>query len=243
MKRLALAALLASLSATALADTVGTYLLASEGKSQTMTVSYKNDQSIRMDVGQGTYMLVSGAKVYMVTSQGGQTTVVDMDTLPKFAVPQGKATEAQGKAKVTKTGRTETIAGVKGDVWEIVADGQKHEAVISTDKRVQGLNKAFNALARRMGQALGGDSARQIELALAEAQKHGTGGLLRSDRNMVLQSVSERSLPSSHYQLPAGAKPMTMPAMPDMSKMPGMDPAAMKQMQQQMQQMMKQQGR
>ncbi len=39
MKRLALAALLASLSATALADTVGTYLLSSEGKSQTMTVS------------------------------------------------------------------------------------------------------------------------------------------------------------------------------------------------------------
>lgn len=238
MKRLALAAALAVLSATAFADTVGTYLMTGGGKNQTLSISYKNDQAIRMDVGQGTYMLVSGAKVYMVTNQGGQVTVIDMDTLPKFAMPQAKTQADPSKVKVTKTSRSETIAGIRGDVYEIQVEGTLHEAVISTDKRMQGLNKAFTALARRMGQALGGDTASQIELALQQAQKHGGGGLLRSDRTMVLQSVGEKAQPASHYQLPAGAKPMQMPAMP------AMDPAMIKQMQQlqqQMQQKMQQQ--
>ncbi|HEY0664269.1 MAG TPA: hypothetical protein VGD18_06650, partial [Thiobacillaceae bacterium] len=143
MKRIALVVALASLSAGAFADTVGSYLLSSEKSKQTMTISYKNDQAIRMDVGQGSYMLVNGSKVYMVTNQNGEVTVMDMDSMPKFAMPPPVKQAANGTAKVTKTGRTETIAGVKGDVYEILVDGKKHEAVVSNDKRVHGLQKAF----------------------------------------------------------------------------------------------------
>lgn len=235
MKRIALVVALASLSASAFADTVGSYLLSSEKSKQTMTISYKNDQAIRMDVGQGSYMLVNGSKVYMVTNQNGEVTVMDMDSMPKFAMPPPAKQAANSNAKVTKTGRTETIAGVKGDVYEILVDGKKHEAVVSNDKRVQGLQKAFTALAKKMGQAMGADTSAQIELAMREAQKYGNGGLLRSDQAMVLQSVGEKSLPASHYQLPAGAAPMQMPAMP------AMDPAMMKQMQEAMQKMQQQQ--
>lgn len=234
MKRLALAVALAACSAAALADTVGTYTTGDAQHPQDMTISYKDDQHIRMDVGQGNYLLVTGSKAYMVSGAGGRTTVIDMDTMPKFAMPATKPVNT-ANFKITKTSRTETIAGLRGDVYEVTYDNQKHESVLSPDKRALGLNKAFLALAKRMGQSLGADTAAQIELATREAQKHGYGGLLRSDRNMVLKSVAEKAMPASHYQLPAGATPMQIP------KMPQVDPAAMQQMQQQMQQMMKQQ--
>lgn len=240
MKRLALAVALAAAPLAALADTVGTYLTSDGQHQQTMTISYKNDQAIRMDVGQGTYMLVTGPKVYTVTNQGGQLTVIDMDSMPKLKGAVAKDINP-ANSKVTKTGRTETIAGIKGDVYEITYENQKHEAVMSADKRAQALNKAFVAIAKRMGETLGADTAAQINLALEQAKKYGNLGLLRSDRNFVLQSVGDKSLPASHYELPKGAAPMQIP------KMPQFDPAQMQQMQQQMlqmqQQMMKQQGK
>lgn len=214
----------------AFADTVGSYLIGKNDKKQTLTISYRNDNAIRMDMGHGAWTLVTGAKVYMVTEREGKVTVIDMASMPKFAMPEQKKTGA-GKATVNKTGRTETIAGIKGDVIEITiaAEGkatpQKHEAVISTDKRVLGLSKAFIALGKRMGQAMGGDTSAQVEQALRDSGKLGTGALLRSDQTMVLQSVAEQALPASHYQLPAGATPMQMPVM---------NPAAMKAMQEAM---------
>lgn len=235
MKRFALAVALSALSAVAVADIVGTYAGGSAAQGQALTISYKDDSHIRMDVGQGSYMLVSGSKAYLVTGAADGGMVIDLDTLPKFAMPGGKAPKATDpKVTVTRTGRSETVAGLKGDVFEIVADGQKHEVVLSSDRKALGLNKAFMALGKRMAQSLGPDLSRQLEMASREAQKQGYGGLLRSDRDFVLQAVKETALPASHYALPKGAAPMAVPAMPQM------DPAMMQQMQEMMRQ---QQGR
>lgn len=241
MKHFLLAVAVAALPAAALADIVGTYQAGAAKERQTMTISYKDDNSIRMDVGNNSWMLVTGSKAYMVTQDDGETTVIDIDSLPKFAMPKGKpVAKADGKEPkvvINKTGRTETIAGIKGDVYDIRVDNERHEVVLSTDKKAQVLNKAFMALSKRMAQSLGADMSAQLELASREAQKHGYGGLLRSNQDFVLQSLKETALPASHYALPKGAAPMQMPAMPQF------DPAMMQQMQKQMQQMMKDQGR
>lgn len=239
MKRIALAIALAATPALALADIVGTYLAGEGAKKQPMTISYKDDQHIRMDMGQGSYMLVAGAKAYMVTVDRGETTVIDLDSMPKFNMPGMPAPATDKTASdvnVVKTGRRETVAGIAGDVYEITAGGKKHEAVLSTDKRALGLANAFMAMSSRLAQSLGAQSAQQIELATREARKHGYGGVLRSDQSFVLKEVADKSLPASHYALPQGSAPMEMPGMPA-----GFDPAAMEQMQQQMQKMMKQQ--
>ena len=228
--RLALAGVTLIAAPAAFADTVGSYLIGKDDKKQTLTISYRNDNAIRMDMGHGAWTLVTGAKVYMVTEREGKVTVIDMASMPKFAMPEQKKTGA-GKATINRTGRKETIAGIPGEVIEITtaADGQaapqKHEAVISTDKRALGLSKAFIALGKRLGQAMGGGTSAQVEQALRDSGQLGTGALLRTDQVMVLQSVAEQALPASHYQLPAGATPMQMPVM---------DPAAMKAMQEAM---------
>lgn len=240
IERLALASLLAALPLSAQADTVATYLMQGDKNARQMTVSYKNEQSVRMDVGEGNYMLVSGSKVYMVSNRNGEITAVDMDSMPKFgAMPKTESKPTD--AKVTKTGRTETIAGVPGEVWEMVdAEGKKHEMVVSTDKRVQGIGKAFLAFAKRMNQAIGGHAS--LNDALREAQRQGGGGaMLRADQAMVLQSVTDKSLPAGHYQLPAGAQVQQIPKMPAGGGMPQMDPATMKKMQEAMQKAMQQQ--
>ncbi|MFZ5723552.1 MAG: hypothetical protein ACOY33_07805 [Pseudomonadota bacterium] len=241
MKRLALAALVLAVPAVSPADTVGTYAIKSDKGSRALTVSYKNEQAVRMDVGDDAYMLVSGDKVYMVSIRNGKTTAVDMSTLPKFG-PTPKPESKPSEGRMTKTGRTETIAGVPGDVYEVItAEGRKHELVVSTDKRVQGIGKGFMALGKRMNQSSGGDPS--IDTALRAALKQGGGAMLRTDQSMVLQSVAEKSLPASHYQLPAGVTPQQMPSFgggPGGQGMPQMDPAAMKKMQEAMQKMMQQ---
>lgn len=236
LKRVLLAGvLLAVAPVAALADTVGTYL-AIEGKErQTMTLSYKDERHIRMDIGKQAYMLVSGDKAYLVTRDGGETVVMDLDKMPKFAMPAQKAAAAEPKTSIRKTGRKETVAGITGDVYEIQSGKERHEVVLSTDKRAQALNKAFMALGKRMAQGLGAEMSSQLDIATREAQKHGYGGLLRADQSFVLQSLGEKSTPAGFYELPRGSQPVEMPAMPEI------DPAMMQQMQQQMQQMMKQQ--
>lgn len=236
LKRALLAGVfIAAAPVAALADIVGTYV-ATEGKErQTMTLSYKDDRHIRMDIGAQAYMLVSGEKAYLVTRDGGETVVMDLDTMPKMAMPGQKPDAKEDKTSIRKTGKKETVAGITGEVYEILSGGERHEVVLSTDKRAQALNKAFMALGKRMAQGLGAGMSAQLDLAAREAQKHGYGGLLRADQSFVLQSLEEKSKPAGFYELPKGSKPVEMPPMP------AFDPAMMQQMQQQMQQMMKQQ--
>lgn len=226
MQRLMATLVMSALPMPALADTVGVYQMKDKaGKDKrTMSVSYKSDQAIRMDVAEGQYMLVTGSKVYMVSLRKGKWTAMDMDSMPKFNMPVGNKTEKSG-GKVTKTGRTETIAGVKGDVWEITTEeGEKHEMVVSSDSRAKGLSRAFAAMAMKMGQGMGSGMSAQINAAMKESSK--TGGLLRVDQHMVLASLEDKSQPAGYYQLPAGT---------EMQQMPKMDPAMMQKMQEMMQ--------
>lgn len=249
MKRPVFAALLALLPAAALADTVGTYLASGDGESQQLTISYKDERNIRMEVGKGSYVLITGDKAYTVHVQGSETTVVDLDTLPKLgALPPGHPPKTGSKParepKITKTGRTETIAGIKGDVYEVVdEDGKRYEVVLSTDKRVQVLNRAMAAVGKRMAQSLGAGVAEEIDRGMKQAEKLGYGGVLRAGNEFRLQSLQEKAQPAGHYALPRGAAPMKMPAMPAMPQFdPSMmnDPAAMERFQKQMEAAQKQ---
>lgn len=256
MKRHALAALAAApvltlLPAAVLADTVGTYLLGDPQKQHAMTISYKDDQHVRMETGEHGYMLMTGSKFYMVTTEHGQTRAIDMDTLPQFAVPKQDKKFDPSKVKITKTGRSETVAGIKGDVYTIdTEDGHHAEVVLSTDKRVVPLTSAFHALAKHMAEKFDGSASAGIELAYSK----GYGALLRSNQNMVLQSVGDKSLPASNYELPAGVTPMQMPSFGGAANgqrgagggapqgMPAMDPEVAKKMMEAMQRMKQQQG-
>lgn len=232
------------------ADVTGTYLLG-DGKDpkQTITIHYKDDQHIRMDSGQqGSYLLIVGKKVYAVSNHNGKITAIDMDSMPKFTPPAVEKKPA-GKGSFVKTGRSETVAGIKGEVY--LADdgaGKKMEVVLASDARAAALSRAFMALAARMGQSLGRETATGIEAALREAKQHGYGALLRSGNHMTLQSLRNATLPAATWQLPPGVTPTAIPGFAGQpgaagGKPPQLDPAAMQKLQEAMKKMQQQPAR
>ncbi|MGK0674587.1 MAG: hypothetical protein ABWU16_07990 [Halothiobacillaceae bacterium] len=155
MKR-PLGLLLLALPALALADITGVYQLLDGQRKEagTLIVQMKDARHIRYDMqggSQGTVsILLVGDGVYMLTPQG---TVMDMDMVGAlagaFMTPQAKAA-MQKTPRVEATGRRETVAGLKGEVWRWSEGGHAGEAVLSDDPRARKLGEALEQLGDRM---------------------------------------------------------------------------------------------
>lgn len=183
----------------------------------TMKLAMRDENRIRMDTGENAYMLVSGKKVYMVTGQAGDWTVMDMDQLSgvmsKFGAQVGNTAQAADDYQSTfkKTGRSETIAGYKGTVYVVEtkdAAGKlidSSEIVFSKHKDIRQVNKAWMAIATRLGSILGGKSSLALDQASKKAEMEGYGGILRVGE-MKLTRVEKPSLSAAYYELPKGAR-------------------------------------
>lgn len=183
----------------------------------TMKIAMRDENRIRMDTGEGNYMLVSGEKVYMVTQSGGEVNVMDMDQLAGLmsrfgatATDAGDASERY-QSSFKKAGRTETIAGYKGTVYLSETkdeSGQvidKSEVVFSEHEDIQRVNKAWRTIAMRVGSIIGKDTSLAMAQATEKAEMSGYGGILRIEE-MKLTGVEKPTLSAAYYELPPGAK-------------------------------------
>jgi hypothetical protein len=203
---------------TSWADIVGTW---KTGDNQSLTISYRDKNHVRMDAGSEGYILVSGSKAYMVTRTGGELKAMDMDEMAGMMNMFGHSTPSAtgsttGKTRFEPTGRKETIAGYKGDVYRLIhtdASGRsrEEEVVLSDHPDIKELGQSWIALASRMSQIMGRDAAEELRQATQAAREKGYGGMLRSGDDMILQSLEKPSLDASHYQLPKGAEMVSMP--------------------------------
>jgi hypothetical protein len=213
------------ITTSAFADIVGTYATGKRSDDK-MTIYYKNDDNIRIAVGHGTYMLVTADKVYSVTNNDGKVMVMDMDQVGQFAKQfEGMSPKVENahpapssKPTFKKTGRTETIAGYEGDVYEVTTDGRTDQFVASRNKDVVALNNAFFQMAKRMSQTLGQNRAEELDSTMRMAEAEKMGGMLRFGDDMVLQSLTKQDMGSDFYKLPAGAQPQEMPDMDNIMK-------------------------
>ena len=212
-----------SLLTSAHADVTGKWSISN---SEAVKVYYKDDKHMRMDVGNGTYMIVTGEKVYTVMNQGGQKIVMDMDAMGgAMQMMQGMVNQQieeqvtqydPSSIKYTKTGRKEIIAGIKGDVYQVSVMGpkglEKSEIVTSNDKSVIMMQQAFQKISQRMAQSmLSRDAMSGFNQAAEMAKSKGIGGMLRFQQAMVLKSLDTKSLPDSLFQLPKDATLMSIP--------------------------------
>ena len=115
-------ALLAT-TGTGWADIVGTW---KTGNGETLTVSYRDKNHIRMDAGAEGYMLVSGDKVYLVSQSDGKWMAMDMDEMAGMMKlfgqkPPHTTGESAGETRFEPTGRKETIAGYEGIICGLSA--------------------------------------------------------------------------------------------------------------------------
>ncbi|MGE4194524.1 MAG: hypothetical protein AB7E51_14135 [Pseudodesulfovibrio sp.] len=210
-------ALALPLSAQAASDIIATYKY-SDGTM--VTLCTRDSQHVRMDTSPTAYTLLSGKKVYSVNCDSGQCQVYDLGAMSSsmgsgFTSMFGGGSEPEYEVEYKKTGRTETLAGYKGTVYEAIIkeDGKvvnREEMVLSTHSNIKKITEAWMAMAEAMTQTMG----QSFQDALDEAEKKGFGGVLRYGNEMRLTKLTVKNLDLAYYALPSNAQQAQMPQTP-----------------------------
>lgn len=175
-------------------------------------VSWRGDM-VRMDFPQqpGAYMIVRDGKGYSVSSQGGQTMVLDMSSMQKMG--QGGDNKGAGMAAsefqtldlLEATGDSATVAGIEGEIYAIEWTDQQGESnrsavVLTENAQVQGLTAALRTAAEAMGAAESDPLSKEV---LSRDM-----GVLRFADKFELVSISDEAPAASDFELPA--EPMSL---------------------------------
>jgi hypothetical protein len=185
------------------------------GGSLPITVEYRDDNHVRMRSPDGGYIVVTDGRGYLVSGSPGQWTVFAMDDFAAMMSQAGLEAGDLGMEEenytLRDTGRTETIAGIQGQVHEVVmSDGWSEERVgeiVLSDH--PDAREAYRGMMRIM--AIMGEMAGQQGLDAMMSSTYGIGdrAILRADNEWRLASVDRSSLPDSYFRLPA--EPTQMP--------------------------------
>lgn len=180
-----------------------------------MTFEYEGDQlriEIKKDKG---YMLVLGERIYAVSDENGEIMVIDVkQTLSMFgnmaqsAIPDMAGVNVES---LEATGRSETVAGIKGEVYKLSytdMEGrpQESELVLSSDRRAMGFRDAVHRMASTLSSMLaqqGTHDRLQAQLAAQEL------GVLRYGEDMRVTSITETRVADARFVLPAEPTDLT----------------------------------
>lgn len=177
------------------------------------TLEY-NDQRMRVESAQRPqiYLLAHHDALYAVTSAGGRPLVLEGKAILGLLAAGGKgspvATSPDDIANVVSlqpTGKTETIAGINGDVHTltyVTRGGQQRslEAVLSTDPRVAELTHNVGQIAVAFQRSTGVDNQGAQEL-LRLLQTRNVG-LLRVGADFRLAALNANAPAAERLQLP-----------------------------------------
>ena len=187
----------------ALADVTVVYETNSGGATGTQTILYADKQHVRVDMADArkhkTSMLKLGDKVYAITGK----TVQDLSQLSGLMASMGGAAGGEHGTyppiKYEDTGRTETIAGIVGEVYRFVERGKEHEVVLGEDKDLESAVLGSLEIAKAMSAMTPPNPMDRIQ---EESSLKGLA-LLRLDNDLRLQSVNRASIQDSAFTLPA----------------------------------------
>ena len=194
-----------SLSLPASASSV-TYEMETESESGYTKMSFEfGDDITRWNAGEDNYFLVSEDEQYIVsrTEEGWQ--VIEIGSMTKalisfasqYAEQMTGSTEA---GELEPTGRTERVAGIKGEVYRYYDEEDKTEVEVVLTKN-RDVVEANRAMMETFASLFGEDEVR----AQSEEAFWGKGLLLSrsEDSEFRLASVSDKAVPKSRFELPA----------------------------------------
>lgn len=203
------------ISQTALADVTAVYKMTSKDGSGTQTIKYVDKQHVRIDMTNANNkisILKLGDKVYSITGK----VVQDMDQLAKLMAMMGKGNKGKHKTsapiKYKDTGKTETIAGIKGKVYRFVDHGKHHEIVLGKHKDLQKAVLGLIEVTKTATSIMPDNSMKQMQ----EDASIKNLAMLRLDKGVRLQSINTRSIPASTFKLPS--KPQQMGGLGNLMK-------------------------
>lgn len=197
------------MAAQAASDIVATYKY-TDGTM--VTLCTRDAEHVRMDTSPTAYTLLSGGKVYSVNCDSGQCQVYDLSAMSSGMASGmtsmfGGGSEPDYEVRYEKTGKTETVAGYKGTIYNAVVleDGKvvrRDQMVLSTHANIKKITEAWMAMADALTQSMG----QSFQDSLDEAKKMGYGGILRYGDEMRLTKLAVKNLASSYYKLPSNAQ-------------------------------------
>lgn len=208
-------------SSSAAADVTGNF--EADGM-ETVRIEYRDDDHVRMQTPDGSYIVVTGGEGYMVSREGGEWLVYALDDFRQMfesigiGGPDGADFSAmmdmdESAYQMRDTGRSETIAGIRGNVHEVImSDGWDEEVtgeVVLTDNRdAVDVYRGMLRITRLMGEMAGQQGMDSLMAGMYGLQDR---AILRADDDWRLASIERNAIPSNAFTLPA--EPSEIPGM------------------------------
>lgn len=203
--------LLAALPALA-----GTATITAGDEGQSMTFEYAGDDLLRMSTSEDTYMLVRDNTLYIVGNEGGEPMVFNASSMMRgFSGMMQQAAPAATTnefVSLEATGRTETVAGIEGEVYLLTmreeGEERTEDVVMSDDERAIEFRDALFMMARATMAALDNPESKANSEEM-EARLRDTGmGILRVGQEMTVSRITGERVAAARFELPA--EPMDM---------------------------------
>lgn len=182
-----------------------------ETDDDTMTFYWQDNDYIRLDHTDSDYMVIRDDKAYMVMDNNGQPQVMDLSAVAgMFSALADTMKEDSDMpehiSNFTATGKTETIAGIKGEVYEVTitkknGESETREVVLTDNVTAQELTQVYVSAIHAMTRF------DELEDMLAELPKN-KRGVLRVDDEYRLTSISDKTPSDKLFELPG--KPMNL---------------------------------
>ena len=172
-----------------------------ENSNGSKTVFEYEGGNVRMTTGaDDSYMLLKDGEAFSVNRDGDEWSVM---ALGEMMGMMGKAVESQGLWSLDdfeseKTGRRETVAGIRGEVFRFEYDGGEIEAVMTRDEDVAAATVAMYSVFTAMFDKDVSDTPLGSEMK--------GWGTLRSESNgesMTLVSIDTSRSSAERFELPA----------------------------------------
>jgi hypothetical protein len=197
-----------------------------------MTIELQDQDNFRMNMGADSYILMSQGKGYMVSKEKGEWVATSMESMKKMMEMSGigdlmarmgeKHVQDDRPPRFEKTGRVETLAGIKGQVYRVSMDNamgkpETVEMVFGEDSRLVRLHQAQARWAESSG-IMGGRGGPSYSELMKKYAKNGPGGaMLRYADVMKLESIQEAKLADSRFRVPR-IKEMDMGSLGDIRR-------------------------
>ena len=182
-----------------------------------MTIELQDQENFRMNLGAGSYILMSQGKGYMVSKEDGEWVAMSMESMKKMMEMSGigdlmarmgeKHAQESSAPQFQKTGQVETIAGIKGEVYKVSMDNGRGEQktvemVFSDDARLVRFHQAQARWAESSGIMSGQDEPSFSEFMKQYANKGPGGAMLRYADVMKLETIQEATLTTARFKVP-----------------------------------------
>ncbi|WP_373078733.1 hypothetical protein [Zhongshania sp.] len=194
------------------ADIIARYAMGAE----TVVLSYRDDQHIRVDRGQLGYSIINGEQATAIISQGGAQIVMNVEDIGEVlaSAQQGQTINIPDSSAVSlkPTKEFSDIAGIKGRVY-VASDGTNNYRTVLTDNpAVTQASDALRHFFRRFAGAMKNDRGNRL-LALEDSFKdQPERGVLYVEGGFKLISIGRGDRPSNFYTPPPIGIQFTMPA-------------------------------